>query len=276
MNAAVLQRLAWPALALAAALAARPAAALAAPGEALPNPELPTLDGGRATLLSTSGEVSVFVFARPGQDHSARTLREVAGCVTDFRERRVRWVVVMSAAFPKSQVRAAMAEAGLEVPVLLDAGDALYDRLGVRLHPVVGIADRTGRLAAMMPYQAVNYCEAMKARVRFLLGEIDEAALERALSPARADMPGASPKAVANRDLNLGRRQLERGMPEKALASARSALLRDADCGPAHALAAQSLAALGRCPEAKPEIEAALRADPRDPGALAARAACAR
>ena len=271
---AVPQRLAWPALALAAALAARPAAALAAPGEALPNPELPTLEGGKATLLSTRGEVSVFVFARPGQDHSARTLREMAGCVSDFREKPVRWVVVMSASSPPAEVRAAMAEAGLALPVLLDAGDALYDRLGVRLHPVVGIADRAGRLAAMMPYQAVNYCAAVRARVRFLLGEIDEAALAQALAPPRADMPGATPAAVAGRDVALGRRQLEHGLPEKALASARNALSKDPASAPAHALAAQALAALGRCPEALPEIEAALKADPKDAGALAARGAC--
>jgi len=269
-------RVAWLALALSAPLAAGPSTSRVSPGDLLENPELPTLDGGRASLLSRSGEVSVFVFARPGQEHSARTLHEMAGCTADFAGKPVRWVVVVSGSFAPAEVRAAMADAGLKVPVLLDGGDALYDRLGVRLHPVVGIADQKQRLAAWMPYQAVNYCELVKARVRFLLGEIGEAELARVVLPPRADMPGASASSVATRDVNLGKRQLEQGLAEKALASARKGLSRDPGSAAAHALAAQALAALGRCPEAAPDIEAALQADPKDPGALAAKAACAR
>jgi hypothetical protein len=273
LSAVECQRLVWLALATVAPLAAAPSPSPLAP---LPNPELPTLDGGHSTLLSEAGEVSVFLFARPGQEHSTRAIRELAGCAADFAGKPVRLVVVVSGSVPPAEVNAAVAEAGLKVPVLLDVGDSLYDLLGVRLHPLVGVADQKQRLAAWMPYQAVNYCDAVKARVRFLLGEIDEAALAKVLAPPRAGMPGASSAGVASRDVNLGRLQLERGDGDKALASARKALARAPDSGPAHALAARALAALGRCPEAAPEIEAALRVDPNDREALAAKAACAR
>jgi len=263
-------------LALASPLSAPPAASRPGPGDPLENPELATVDGGRAPLLSRAGEVSVFVFARPGQEHSARTLREMAGCARDFAGKPVRLVVVVSGSFPPVEVKAALAEAGLAVPALRDEGDELYDRLGVRLHPVVGIADQRQHLFAFLPYQAVNYCDGVKARVRFLLGEIDREALEKVVAPPRADMPGASARAVANRDVNLGKRQLEQGLYDKALASARKALERDPGSAPAHALAARALAALGRCPEAAADLEAALRADPDDAGAQAARSACAR
>ncbi len=263
-------RLAW----LALALAAEPVLARVAPGDPLDNPEMATLEGGRDTLLSSRGEVSVFLFARPGQEHSAEALRQMAACASGFAGRPVRWVVVVSGSLPPAEVRTAVDAAGLRVPVLVDAGDALYGRLGVRLHPVVGIADQARRLAAWMPYQAVNYCDSVKARVRFLLGEIGEAELAKALAPPRAEMPGASPAAVAGRDVQLGRRQLEQGFLDKALESARRAIARAPDAATAHGLAAQALALLHRCPEADGEIEAALALAPDDASALAARAAC--
>jgi len=271
LRAALALRLALLALPLAAPLRA---ARAEAPGERLDNPELPTLDGGRARLLGAAGEVSVFVFARPGQEHSARMLREMAGCKADLAGKPVRFAVVVSSSAAPAEARAALAEAGLSVPALVDAGDALYGRLGVKLHPVVGLADREGRLAALVPYQAVNYREAVRARIRFLLGEIDEGALSRALAPPRADMPGATAASVASRDLALGRLQLERGEGEKALASARKALSLAPDSAVAHGLAARALASLRRCPEAAADVAAALGADPAEAQALAAKEAC--
>jgi len=265
-----------PRLALLALALAAPASARVAVGEPLENPEMATLEGGRDTLLSARGEVSVFLFARPGQEHSAEALRQMAECSSGFAGRPVRFVVVVSGSFPPAEVQRAVDAAGLRVPVLLDPGDALYDRLGVRLHPVVGIADQLRRLAAFVPYRAVNYCDSVKARVRFLLGEIGAAELERALAPPRADMPGASPEAVAGRDVMLGRRQLEQGLAEKALASAERAMATAPGLASARGLAALALARLARCPEALERAEAALKLSPAEPSALAARSACAR
>ena len=73
-----------------------------------------------AALLSRAGEVSVFVFARPGQEHSARTLHEMAGCSAGFTGKPVRWVVVVSGSFAPAEVKAALAEAGLNVQKMLD------------------------------------------------------------------------------------------------------------------------------------------------------------
>jgi hypothetical protein len=40
-------------------------------------------------------------------------------------------------------VKALVKQVGLRMPVLWDQADALYGKLGVRLHPVIGITDRT-------------------------------------------------------------------------------------------------------------------------------------
>ena len=165
-------------------------------------------------------------------------------------------------------------DAGVRMPVLVDRGDALYSRLGVRLHPVVGLADSKHRLVAWQPYTRLNYCEAIKARIRFLLGEIGEAELNKVLEPPVATMPGADPSKVGMRDVNLGRRQLAQKFHDKALASARKALERDAGLAAAHALMGEVHAAQGDCAAALEAFAEALKLDPADAHALAGRKAC--
>ena len=244
------------------------------PGDPVPDEELPTLDGGRATLLSKRSLANVFVFVRPGHERSAETLRQMAGCEKDLAGKPVNWVAVVSDAFPAEEVRAMVRQAGVRMPVLVDRGDALYSRLGVRVHPLVGLADSKHRLVAWQPYTRINYCEAIKARIRFLLGEIGEAELKNVLEPPVATMPGADPSKVGMRDVNLGRRQLQQKLYDMALASARKALERDPGLAPAHSLMGEVHAAQGDCAAAVKAFDEALRLDPADARALAGKKGC--
>ncbi len=261
---------------VAALLATTALASEIQPGDVIANEELPTLDGGKAPLLSKKSLANVFVFVRPGQEHSADTLRQMAGCEKDLAGKPIYWVAVVSDAFPADEVRAMVRQSGVLMPVLVDRGDALYARLGVRLHPVVGVADSRHRLVAWQPYTRLNYCEAIKARVRFLLGEIGEAELASVLEPPAATMPGADASKVGMRDVHLGRRQLEQKLYDKALASAGKALERDPKLAAAYALMGEVHAARGDCAAAVKAFDQALELDPADPHAAAGRRGCAR
>ena len=78
-----------------------------------------------------------------------------------------------------ADVKAAVAATGIQMPVLVDDGDVLYDRLGIRLHPMVGIVDQKAVLAAMEPYRQIDYCDVIRTRIKVLLGEATAADLER-------------------------------------------------------------------------------------------------
>lgn len=267
-----------PAIALAWALLEAPGApaeARPAPGALLEPCALEEAGGGPRRGFLSAGRVSVFAFVRPGQDHSRDTLAKLADLEREFSSRPVAFAAIVSGAAPPADVDAMVREAGVRMPVLLDAGDRLYGRLEVRLHPVVGVADADGRLVALEPFRQVNQAEVLRARIRQALGEIGAAEAARALDPPRSSMPGDDPLAVARRDEALARMLLERGSPAPALASARRALSRDPGSARAHALAGRALAALGRCAEALVELDRALRLDPGDAAARSAREACA-
>ncbi len=241
-------------------------------GEPVEDVELPTLDGGRAHLLARGAAASVFVFFRPEQERSADALREMASCEREFERRPVHWVGVVSDAWPAEQVRALVKETGIRMSVLVDTGDALYGKLGIRIHPVVGIVDRAGKLAEFEPFRQINYCERIRVRIRWLLGEATEADV------AKVDAPESSPVAssgeqVAKRHLAFARRLHELKQHDAALAEVQKAMAL-APSAAAWSLRGQILAAQGKCPDALRAFDEALKLEPASAVAIEGRKGC--
>lgn len=244
-------------------------------GDTIANQELPTLDGGRQALLSPDALANVFIFFRPRQPHSMATLREMARCEAEFAGKPVHWVAVVSARWPPEEVRAFVAESGIHMPVLIDDGDVVYGRLGVRLHPTVGIANEKLQLLAYEPFREVNYCDRVRVRIQYALHEAGAADVERVDRPGRATEPNEVKGAVARRHVKMAEGYLRMKQYEKAAAEARRALELDGELAAAHLALGDALAELGTCPEARQAYEAARRLDPAQTATLDARlAAC--
>lgn len=243
-------------------------------GQVVENEELPTLDGGREWLLSRKALANVFIFFRPNQAHSLETLKAMALCEKEFAQRPVRWVAVVSDSWPVAEVKATVAEAGIRMPVLVDEGDKLYGRLGVRLHPVVGIADEKGKLLDYVPFHKINYCDMVRIRVRKALREVDQVAVDKVDHPDKALFPNAVPGAVAKRHVKLGEMFLKSKQWEKAAEQARIAIEKNPEGATGHLLLGRALAGQGNCPAAGKALDEAQRLDPRTPALAEARRAC--
>ncbi len=263
-------------LAALAGLAAAPylAHAHAENGTPVPAVELGAVSGEKVRLLDPKARVTVLVFAKTGQERSLDALKAMAGCEQRLAGKGVRFVGILPSGTPAEEGRALAVATGVKMPLLVDAGDALYERLQVRLHPVVFLVDPRGKVAAFELYRQIDYCDVIMARIRFQLGEIDQAALDRVLEPPRNSMPGDDPRDVARRDVNLGRRQLEIKQYDKAIASANKALALAPSPG-AFALLGDVAAARGDCAAARKQYQAALRLDPKEPHALEGMRRCA-
>ncbi len=242
-------------------------------GDAVENEELPVLGGGRHALLG-KGKASVFVFVRLNQDHSIAVLECLAEIEREFAGQPVHFAAVISDGAPDDEVKAMVKQTGIRMPVLVDAADRVYAKLGVRLHPVIGIVNPQSRLTAYEPFTKINLCEVLRARIRQALGEISEAEVAKVIEPAAGTMPGEDKRFVAKRDLNFGKMLLQRKNFEKALESARRAQERDPTFAAAHTLAGQALAGMGNCPAAAAEFDAALKLDANDAAAAEGRKSC--
>ena len=243
-------------------------------GQQIENEELPTLDGRREMLLSRKALANVFVFFRPSHDRSLKALKAMAACEKEFAGKPVRWVAVVSDSQARDEVRAVVAEAGIHMPVLVDEGDRLYGKLGVRLYPVVGIVDDKGTLLDYLPFQQINYCDMIRVRIRHALAEVDLAAVERVDNPPKALFPNAVPGAVAKRRVKLGEMFLKSSQWTKAVEQARIALEKEPAMAAAHALMGQALAGQGKCDEALSAFDQALRLDPGSASAAEGKRGC--
>jgi len=270
-----------------ALLAAAPARAESAPaiqhvalaraeaGTPIQNVELKTLAGGKAMLLSPKAKANVFVFFRTGQERSVDALKQMATCEKDLAGKSVYWAAVVSSSEPTAEVQAMVKLAGIQMPVLIDEGDVLYDKLGIRLHPMVGIADAKLAVVAMEPYRQLEYCDVIKTRIKMLLGEATTADLEKVMNPPKSPLPGeGNPAMKAQRDVNMARRLYEIGQYSDAVKFADRALA-IAPVAHAHTVKGQAFVKLGKCADAKKAFEAALKLDPKEGGVIeSSRGAC--
>ena len=236
---------------------ARPGVALE-PGDRVDDLELPALGGGKAHLLS-GGTVAVLVFARVGQDHSEVALKDFTARAAGRPD--LRWVAVLSGDTPLAEARALVAATGWRMPVLLDAGDVLYGRLAVKLHPTVFVVDREGRLAAVEPFREINYGDRLMARIQFTLGEIGRAELAEAEDPKAAETH--SDEGLARSRVRFAQKLLEAGMLEQALAEVQKSLA-IAPTGPGYVLQGKILARQGKCGDASRAFDVALRLEPKN------------
>jgi len=243
-------------------------------GTVVANVELKTAAGGKEKLLLPKMRATAVVFVRAGQDRSLDALKAMSKCEQDLAGKAVRFVAVISGETPVAEAAALASGAGVKMPLLLDEGDALYEKLGVRNHPVIFLLDAKNAVATFEQYRQIDYCEVIKARLRFLLGEIDQAALDKVLSPPTGTMPGDDARDVSNRDLNLGRRQLKIKQYDKAIQSANKAIEKAPSAG-AFALLGDVYQAQGDCKKAQRQYEQALKLDPAEKHAVAGQQACA-
>jgi len=243
-------------------------------GTAVENQELKTLAGGRERLFSPKMRANVLVFFRTGQERSVDALAQLATCEKLFAGKPVRWVGVVSDTETSAAVQSLVARSGVAMVVVVDEGDALYGKLGIRLHPMLAFVDDKFRLSAVEMYRQIDYCEIVKARLRLMLGELDKAGFEAVVNPARGTMPSDDPRDVARRDVNLGRALLKRKQYDKAAAAAQKALER-APVAAAFSLLGDVAQARGDCARAQAQYDQALKLDPKDVAAQAGKAACA-
>jgi tetratricopeptide (TPR) repeat protein len=244
-------------------------------GDRIDQEDLPTLDGGTEPLLSSKAQANVFIFFRPNQANSTETLKAMAACELEFQGKPVHWVAIVSSTWDPGEVRRVIADTGIRMPVVVDRADRLYGKLGLRLHPVVGVADGKFKLLAYEPFMKVNYCDRIRARIQFALQEISAEDVRKVEAPDKATMPGEIDGAALKRRQNLGELLLRSKQFDKAASEAMAILAKDPRYVAALLLLGDARAGQGNCAEAVTSYDAALAIDPANTRAQGGKRACA-
>lgn len=227
-------------------------------GTPVANLEMTTLQGSKQPLLAESGNTALFFF-RPQQARSRAAMQSLVPCMSEFADKSVHLVGVVSDAEALPDVSALVHETGFTAAVLVDPGDALYGSLALAMHPVVAVIGPDHKLAAFEPYRTIDFCAVLRSRLHLLLGDISESQMQRTLSPERASEGGQT--QLARRYRAMAAMLFNSKSYDKALASVRQSLAQDPKLASTHMLLGQILAAQGHCAEAKAAFEQALVLD---------------
>jgi tetratricopeptide (TPR) repeat protein len=239
-------------------------------GTVVENVSLPALAGGEQNLLSDTN-VSVFIFIKPGLEHSRRALAQIATIEKEMVGKPVHWCAVVSDRIPKAEVEAEVQATGIRMPVLIDQGDSLYGKFGVVLYPSIGITDQNHRLVAYQPFAKVNYEAIVRAQIRHALKEITDEELEEVLKPPAATLD--EEVSVAHRYLRLAEKQFRSTNYDQAVLNLQKSLDKNPTAA-AYSLQGRILMAKGNRAEAISVFEAALKLDPQDYAAMEGIKAC--
>jgi tetratricopeptide (TPR) repeat protein len=187
-------------------------------GDPVPAFSLPRGDGvaGAQGLEQLEGRPAVLVFWRPQQELSLEALRDLETLLEELGEDRLRVLAVDSARSSAQEVQAALAGEDLSFPVVLDPQRALYVQAGVIVSPTSLLLDADGVLRFKVASHPHQYRQVVRARLRYLLGDIDQKQMDQEIEPTILKID--HDLATAWRMYNLGRKLRGEGKPDEATA----------------------------------------------------------
>lgn len=187
-------------------------------GDPMPSFSLPRADGGSGefSLTQLIGRPSIVVFWRPNQTLSLDALRDIKTLSEEIGADRVGIVAVDASSSTAQDVTAALAGATFPFPVLLDPQRRLYGKIGVIVCPTTLLLDGEGVLRFKIASHPRQFGNVLRARIRFLVGDLDEAGMKREIEPTALKID--QDLAAAWRMFNLGRRLQSQGKSDQAVA----------------------------------------------------------
>jgi tetratricopeptide (TPR) repeat protein len=173
-------------------------------GDPLPSFFLPRADGTTGLYPSEQliGQPAAVIFWRPDHRFSMDALRDMEAVAQDIGLDKFKVLAVDAKLSTVQDVRRTLADETISFPVVLDPQRTLYEKVGLIVCPTTLLFDAKGILRFVVASHAGQFRQVIKARLRFLLGEIDEQTMNERIKPV---IPHIQPDvASAWRMYNLG------------------------------------------------------------------------
>lgn len=155
-------------------------------GDPLPSFFLPRADGTAGLYPSEQliGQPAIIVFWRPDHKFSMDALRDLEAVAQDVGLLKFKVLAVDAKLSTVQDVHKALSSQTISFPVVLDPQRILYEKVGLIVCPTTLLFDAKGTLRFVVASHAGQFRQVVKARLRFLLGEIDEQTMNERTQPA--------------------------------------------------------------------------------------------
>ncbi|MFH1719852.1 MAG: tetratricopeptide repeat protein [Planctomycetota bacterium] len=236
-------------------------------GDSMPGFFLPRADGivGMYDSAQLAGQPAVIAFCRPDHNLSLDALRDLDAVARQVGLAKFRLLAVDTKLSTAQEIQATFADEKFSFPILLDPQRTLYEEVGLIVSPTTLLFDAKGGLRFVIASHPRQFRHVVEARLRFLLGEIDEQTMNKQIHPAvrkiEADM------TAAWHMYNLGKKLQSEGKTEQAISTFEKAVSRYPSLVEARCALGFLKFSAGDMDSAAKHFEAALRQNPTFPSA---------
>ncbi len=145
-------------------------------GDSLSDFSLPRADsiGGFYDSGQLAGQPTAIIFWRPNHTFSTEALRDLQTVVLEVGASRFTILAIDAKRSTTQEVQTALTEESFSFPILLDPERIMYEKVGLIVCPTTLLFDGNGILRFTIASHPRQYPQVVQARLRFLLGEIDE------------------------------------------------------------------------------------------------------
>lgn len=193
-------------------------------GDSLPDFALPRADGTPGIYRSgqLAGQPAVIIFWRPNHDLSLAALRDLQAVAQAIGVSRFRVLAVDAQRSSLPEVRTSLEDEVISFPVVLDPQRFLYEKVGLIVCPTALLFDAKGVLRFVAVSHPRQFRQVVEARLRFLLGDIDQETMEEQIRPTVHEIP--ADLAAAWRMYNFGRTLEAENKPAEAVSAYEKAI----------------------------------------------------
>jgi tetratricopeptide (TPR) repeat protein len=203
-------------------------------GDHLPGFSLPRADGTIDVCSSEQliGQPAAIIFWRPEHKLSTDALRDLEAVAQDIGPVKFKILAVDAKLSTMQDVQKALTGENFSFPVVLDPQRELYEKVGLIVCPTTLLFDAKGSLQFVIASHARQYRQVLNARLRFLLGEIDEQKMNEQLKPTNYRVE--PDVAAAWRLYNLGIQLQAEGKIDEAASMFKKAIAKHQPLAEAH------------------------------------------
>ena len=193
-------------------------------GDSLSSLFEPSTDGADSIYESEqlADRPAAIIFWRPNHELSLEALRDLQAVAQEIGPGEFTLLAVDAKRSTTQEVQAALSEKDISVSVLLDPQRILYERVGLIVCPTTLLFDAKGKLRFVLASHAPHFRLTIQARLRFLLGQIDEQTMDELLEPTLFKID--HDLVAAGRTYNLGKQLQAAGRSDQAKAAYKKAI----------------------------------------------------
>lgn len=203
-------------------------------GDHLPGFYLPRADASAGLYPSEQliGQPAAIIFWRPEHKLSTDALRDMEAIAQEIGPTKFKVLAVDAKLSTVQDVQKALAGENFSFPIVLDPQRALYEKVGLIVCPTTLLFDANGTLQFVIASHARQYRQVVKARLSFLLDEIDQQTMNEQIKPTNHRIEPDI--ATAWRIYNLGIQLQVEGKTDEAASMFEKAIAKHPPLAEAH------------------------------------------